>query len=83
MGAPTDRLISVRDLRNRGGAVLARVQHGETLTITSDGAPVAELRPLPRRSRSASELVARRKTLPQVDADALRADADSILDQSL
>jgi antitoxin (DNA-binding transcriptional repressor) of toxin-antitoxin stability system len=59
------------------------VQHGETLTITSDGAPVAELRPLPRRSRSASELVARRKGLPAVDADALRADVDSILDQSL
>ncbi|GAA4732134.1 hypothetical protein GCM10023350_14380 [Nocardioides endophyticus] len=83
MGATPDRLISVRDLRNRGGDVLARVQHGETLTITSDGAPVAELRPLPRRSRSASELVARRKSLPPVDADALRADVDSVLDQSL
>jgi prevent-host-death family protein len=83
VSATADCLISVRDLRNRGGDVLARVQHGETLTITSDGTPVAELRPLPRRSRSASELVARRKNLPPVDADALRADVDSVLDQSL
>ena len=83
MSTDADRLVSVRDLRNRGGDVLARVQHGETLTITSDGAPVAELRPLPRRSRSASELVARRKSLPPVDVDALRADVDSVLDQSL
>lgn len=80
--APDDR-ISVRDLRNRGGDVLSRVQHGETLTITSDGTPVAELRPLPRRSRSATELVARRKRLPKVDVDALRAEIDSLLDQSL
>jgi prevent-host-death family protein len=75
--------VSVRDLRNRGGDVLARVQLGETLTVTSDGTPVAELRPLPRRSRSAAELVARRRSLPAVDVDALRADVDAVLDQSL
>jgi prevent-host-death family protein len=78
-----DHHVSVRDLRNRGGEVLARVQHGETLTITSDGTPVAELRPLPRRSLSATELVARRQDLPAVDAEAWRADVDSILDQRL
>ena len=83
MSATPDHQVSVRDLRNRGGDVLARVQHGETLTITSDGTPVAELRPLPRRSRSATELVARRKDLPKVDTEALRADIDSILDQRL
>ena len=80
--APDDR-ISVRDLRNHGGDVLARVRDGETLTVTSDGNPVAELKPLPRRSRSAAELVARRRSLPKIDADALRADVDEILDQSL
>lgn len=79
----TDHLISVRDLRNHGGDVLARVQDGETLTVTRDGTPVAELRPLPRRSRSAAELVARRKALPSVDASALRDDVDAVLDQSL
>lgn len=83
MSIPADHTVSVRDLRNRGGDVLARVGLGETLTVTSDGTPVAELRPLPRRSRSATELVARRKHLPTIDAEALRADVDSLLDQSL
>ena len=83
VSSPSDRLVSVRDLRNHGGDVLARVQQGETLTVTSDGAPVAELRPLPRRSRSAAELVERRRHPPRVDADELRADVDVILDQSL
>ncbi|MFT4262891.1 MAG: type II toxin-antitoxin system prevent-host-death family antitoxin [Nocardioides sp.] len=83
MGTSAERAVSVRDLRNRGGEVLARVQRGETLTITSDGTPVAELRPLPRRSRSSSELVARRQSLPTVDADSLRADVDALVDQSL
>lgn len=82
MTAAPEHLVSVRDLRNRGGAVLARVQHGETLTITSDGTPVAELRPLPRRSRSAAELVACRKALPAIDTAALRADVDDVVDQS-
>lgn len=73
----------MRDLRSRGGDVIARVRSGETLTITNDGTPVAELRPLPRRSLSASELVARRRALPSVDAAKLRADMDALLDQSL
>lgn len=79
--APDDR-ISVRELRNHGGDVLARVQRGETLTVTSDGTPVAELRPVARRSLSARELVARRRSLPAVDAEALRDDVDAVVDQS-
>lgn len=78
-----EHTVSVRELRNRGGDVLARVQLGETLTVTSDGTPVAELRPLPRRSRSARELVARRAGLPRVDAANLRVEVDAMLDQDL
>jgi len=81
--AHDEKRVSVRDIRNHGGDVLARVQRGEILTITSDGTPVAELRPLPRRSLSAAELVARRRRLPGVDASALRGDIDALLDQSL
>ena len=81
--APDEKRVSVRDIRNHGGEVLARVQRGETVTITSDGTPVAELRPLPRRSLSAAELVARRRRLPRVDASVLRGDIDALLDQSL
>ena len=83
MGTVPEGRISMRDLRNHAGDVLARVELGETLTVTNHGRPVAEIRPLPRRSRSATELVARRKDLPEVDTAALRADIESLLDRSL
>ena len=78
--------IAVRELRNHGSQVLARVQAGETLTITSAGKPVAELRPLstPTRPRlTAQELIARRKGMGRVDPDRLKADIDQMLDGSL
>ena len=75
--------VTVRELRNHGGDVLSRVARGETLTVTRDGAPVAELRPLPRRGLTSSQLIARRRTLPPVDPAALRADLDSVLSADL
>jgi antitoxin (DNA-binding transcriptional repressor) of toxin-antitoxin stability system len=51
--------------------------------ITRDGAAVAELRPLPRRAVSATELIKRRTSLPHVDPAALRRDIDDILDSTL
>lgn len=75
--------VSVRDLRNHGGEVLDRVAQGESLVITRDGAEVAELRPRVRRSPSTTELIARRRRLPLVDPDRLRADIDEVLDPSL
>lgn len=75
--------MTVRDLRNNSASVLARVGRGETLTITKDGDPVAEIGPLPRRRLSAEELVARWCHVPQLDAEALRADIDELLDASL
>ncbi|MEP9394263.1 type II toxin-antitoxin system prevent-host-death family antitoxin [Gordonia sp. VNQ95] len=76
-------VVSVRDLRNNGGEVLRRVERGETIVVTRDGEPVAELRSLPRRSVSAAELIRRRVNLPQIDPDVLRSDIDSVLDSSL
>lgn len=81
--APRDYEVSVRELRNRGGQVLDRVVRGETLTVTKDGTPVAELRPVRRRSLPAAELIERARRAPRVDADLLRRDIDSVLDQSL
>ena len=75
--------VSVRDLRNRGGEVLHRVEHGETLVVTRDGRPVAELRPLPRASAGPVELIARRRHLPTVDPAALRADLDALIEAGL
>ncbi len=43
--------IPARELRNDVGAVLRRVEAGESLRITVSGRPVAVLVPLPRRPR--------------------------------
>ncbi|HEY7860444.1 MAG TPA: type II toxin-antitoxin system prevent-host-death family antitoxin [Gemmatimonadaceae bacterium] len=75
--------VSVRDLRNNGGRVLQRVAEGESLTVTMDGRPIAELRPLPGVALPAATLLRRWSRLPPVDADALRADLDRALDTSL
>jgi prevent-host-death family protein len=77
------RLVTVRELRNKGGEVLERVEHGERVIVTRDGHPIAELRPLPRRSASTAELIDRRRRLPRVDPEALRRDIDTVLDPTL
>lgn len=75
--------VTVRELRNSGGAVLERVARGETFVVTRDGDPVAELSPLRRRSASVAELIARRRSLPPVDPAQLRRDIDDVMDASL
>lgn len=73
----------MRELRNHGGEVLDRVARGESLVVTRDGAEVAELVPLRRRSRATVALIASRRTMPKVDLDRLRADLDLVLDPGL
>jgi len=75
--------VTVRELRNNGGDVLRRVERGERIVVTRDGAPVAELRPLPRPSVGPAELIRRREHLPRVNSDALRRDIDNLIDPSL
>ncbi len=75
--------VTVRELRNDGGRVLARVERGESLTVTRDGHAIAELRPLSRRALRASALLGRWQRLVPVDADRLKADIDEALDSSL
>ena len=75
--------VTVRDLRNNGGRVLERVANGESLTVTMDGRPVAELRPLAGRALGAATLLARWRRLPRVDHAALRRDIDHTLDSEL
>lgn len=80
MSAPE---VSIRELRNHGGEVVDRVAAGESLTVTRDGRPVAELHPLSRAPLSAESLLERRRRLPLVDPDRLRADIDGLLDTAL
>jgi antitoxin (DNA-binding transcriptional repressor) of toxin-antitoxin stability system len=75
--------VSIRDLRNHGGDVVDRAARGEQITITRAGKAVAELRAVPHVPLAAEALLARWRMLPSVDAAALRADIDEVLDASL
>ena len=72
--------VSIRDLRNRGGHIVERAAAGETITVTSSGIPVARLAALPPGPVAPEQLLERWKRLPAVDAEALRADIDGVLD---
>jgi prevent-host-death family protein len=75
--------VTIRDLRNHGGEVVGRVEAGEHVTVTRDGRPVAELRPLRSRGINAAVLLERWRRAPAVDADSLRRDVDAVIDQRL
>ena len=75
--------VSIRDLRNRGGDVIDRVASGERVTVTRDGRPVAELRPLERRAVPTRVLKRRWSQLPALDEAAFRRDLDRVVDSSL
>lgn len=81
---PVSRTITRRELRNDSGAVLREVQAGQTITVTRNGVPVAELRAVPQRRfvlRAVISEVARRA--PRVDYDGLRSDLDAVVDQTV
>ena len=75
--------VSIRELRNHGGAVVDRAAKGERLTITRSGRPVAELRPLGRQPVQLDVIIARRRQLPHLDPVQLRKDLDRVLDPSV
>jgi prevent-host-death family protein len=72
--------VTIRELRNRGGDVLDRVSRGETLTVTRDGRPIAELRPLLRQTAAVAVLLERWRRLPHVDPERFRSDIDAFMD---
>lgn len=75
--------VTIRELRHHGGDVVDRVAHGEQVTITRAGKPVAELRPASPPALPAAALLARWRHVPRVDPAALRADLDQLLDADL
>lgn len=72
--------VSIRELRNHGGEVVDRVARGESLTVTRNGKPVAELRPVGTGGLAIAEAIRRGAHLPPVDPDAVRRDFDGIDD---
>lgn len=78
------RTVSQRELRNDAATVLGAVQRGETVIVTRNGTPIAELRPLPpRRFVPRSVLAEAAKSAPRIDARRFRADVDAVIDQSV
>jgi len=75
--------VTIRDLRNHGGDVVDRVAAGERLTVTRDGRPVAELRPVRATPMSAVDLLRRWRRLPSTDATRLRKELDALVDPQL
>lgn len=75
--------VSIRDLRNRGGDIVDRATRGETVIITRNGEPVAELHPLSPAPLSREALMGRMRALPAMDPEALRRDIGEILDGRL
>lgn len=75
--------VTIRELRNHGGAVVDRAATGEAIIITRAGKAVAQLRPVPSAPLAAAALIARWRHLPPVDPVALRADLDTLLDPTL
>ncbi|MQA93794.1 MAG: type II toxin-antitoxin system prevent-host-death family antitoxin [Streptosporangiales bacterium] len=43
-------MISQRELRNNSAEVMNAVEGGETMIVSRNGVPVAELRPIPHRA---------------------------------
>jgi prevent-host-death family protein len=77
------RTISQRELRNDSAAVLREVQSGQTITVTRNGTPVAELRPVRARTFVPRSMIAdAARRAPPVDLARLRADLDAVVDPS-
>ncbi len=78
------KTIQQRDLRNDSGKVLAAVEAGESFTITRNGKPVAELKPLaPRTFVPIAELARTSVRLPHIDYNEWRDDLDAMIDQEI
>jgi len=78
------RTITQRELRNDSGAILREVQAGQTLIVTRNGIPVAELRPVPPRRFVPRAIIADAALrAPHIDAGRFRADLAALVDQSV
>jgi prevent-host-death family protein len=77
------RQVTQRELRNESGEIMRQLVRGETFVVTRNGVPVGELTPLRRhRFVSAEAAVASFRGAPGVDYGKLRADLDTIAEQS-
>ncbi len=77
-------IITQRELRNESAAVLREVQAGQSIIVTRNGVPVAELRPIqPRRFVPRAVIAEAAARAPRIDGNRFRADLDAVIDQSV
>ena len=75
------RTITQRQLRNDSAAILREVQAGQSLIVTRNGTPVAELRPVsPRRFVPREAIAEAARRAPRIDAARFRSDLDTFVD---
>jgi antitoxin (DNA-binding transcriptional repressor) of toxin-antitoxin stability system len=76
-------MITERELCDETAAVLDAVERGETVTITRDGVPTAELGPIGPRVRGANtdELQRVLAGLPPMDYAVMQAEIDEFFDE--
>ena len=78
------RIVTQRELRNQSAAVLREVQGGQTVIVSRNGVPVAELRPIqPRRFVSRAVIAEAVTRMPRIDVERFRTDLDAVIDQSV
>jgi prevent-host-death family protein len=78
------RAISQRELRNDSASVLRDVQAGQTITVTRNGMPVAELRPVAGRRFVPRAVIAEAAPrAPRVELGRLRADLDAVVNPAV
>ena len=65
------------------GSRIGLCDRGESVTVTRQGKPVAELRPITAAGISAATLLERWHSIPVLDLAALRSDLDEVLDSTL
>lgn len=75
--------IGQRQLRNDNAKVIEAVAAGATFTVTRNGTPVAELRPVRQRRPqfvSRADLLKEAARGPHIDGTRFRADLDRLVD---
>ncbi len=78
------RSITQRELRNDSGEIMRAVEAGESIAVTRNGVPTAELRPLRRRTFvPRADIIRAAVTAPRIDGARFRGDLDAVVDQSL
>jgi prevent-host-death family protein len=74
----TPRTITQRELRNESAAIMDAVEAGETMVVTRNGVPVAEIKPIKRlREINTEELRRIFATSPAPDYALMRAEIDA------